>query len=112
MDKKKGFWGSLFKENKTSLGVLLGSIFFVIYSCFAVKYEISQGWDGYPSIQNIVKDVSRFVPVMGAAVAFFIFFIDAIAFFISWKRDRIQEIVKKAYDKGYKDGEKNRGKTP
>ncbi len=78
MEKGNGFWRDLWRNCKTSIALFLGSILFLAYSVIAVNYEIERGWSGHPSVQNVLLDISRFIPVAGAAVAALILFIDII----------------------------------
>ena len=112
MGNESGFWRDLWRNSKTSIALFLGSILFFAYSVVAVKYEIGQGWSGHPSVQNVLLDISRFIPVAGAAVAALILFIDIIVFlsglFIDWRKKRFQEAIEKAVlearSEAYKEG--------
>ena len=105
MEDKKGFWQSLrdlWKNSKTGVGLLLGSILFIAYSVIAIRYEIGQGWRGHPSVQTVLLDISRFIPVAAAVVAALIGGIDLILFLsgllVDWIKKRFQEAVKEAVE--------------
>ena len=102
MENGSGFWRDLWKNSKTSIALFLGAILFLVYSFVAVRYEIGQGWSGHPSVQNVLLDISRFIPVAGAAVAALILFIDIIIFvcglLIDWRKKRFQEAIEEAVD--------------
>ena len=112
LEKGNDFWRDLWRNSKTSIALFLGSLLFVAYSVIAVNYEIGRGWNGHPSVQNVLLDISRFIPVAGAAVAAFIFFIDIIVFLCGfladWRQKRFQkairEAVEKARSEAYKEG--------
>ena len=120
MEEKKGFWNTLrdlWKNSKTGVGLILGSVLFIFYSRIAIRYEIGVGWSGHPSVQNVMLDISRFIPVAAAFVAALILFIDLILFLcllcVDLKKKRFQEAVKEAvkeareegYAEGYADGQ-------
>ena len=120
MENESGFWRDLWRNSKTSIALFLGSILFLVYSRIAIRYEIGQGWSGHPSVPNVMLDISRFIPVAGAAVAALILFIDIIIFvcglLIDWRKKRFQEAVKEAvdaaraegYEEGYADGQEDK----
>ena len=86
------------------------------YSRIAIRYEIGQGWSGHPSVQNVLLDISRFIPVVGAAVAALILFIDIIVFvcglLVDWRKKRFQEAVDEAraeaFEKGFAAGQQDK----
>ena len=112
MENESGFWRGLWKNSKTSIALFLGSILFIPYSVIAVNYEIGQGWSGHPSVQNVLLDISRFIPVAGAAVAALILFIDIIVLvcglLIDWRKKHFQEAIEEAVvaarSEAYKEG--------
>ena len=112
MEKGNGFWRDLWRNSKTSIALFLGSILFLAYSVIAVNYEIERGWSGHPSVQNVLLDISRFIPVAGAAIAALILFIDIIVLlyglWVDWRKKRFQETIKAAVEKArseaYKEG--------
>ena len=115
LEKENGFGQplrDLWKNSKTGVALLFGSTFFLIYSFFAVKYEIGNGWSGYPSVQNVLDDISKFIPVAAAVVTTLIGGIDLVVFLSSWygdwRKKRFQEAVEaaiqKARDEGYQEG--------
>ena len=120
MENENGFWRDLWKNSKTSIALFLGSILFIAYSVIAVNYEIGRGWSGHPSVQNILLDISRFIPVAGAAVAVLILFIDIIVFLcgllVDWRKKRFQEAIEEAvinarseaYREGYIAGQQDK----
>lgn len=120
MGNESGFWRDLWKNSKTSIALFLGSILFLAYSRIAITYEIGQGWSGHPSVQNVLLDISKFIPVAGAAVAALILFIDIILFLcgllVDWRKKRFQVAVEKAvqeareegYAEGYIDGQEDK----
>ena len=116
MEKESGFWRDLWRNSKTGIALFLGSLLFLTYSRVAIRYEIGQGWSGHPSVQNVLLDISRFIPVVGAAVAALILFIDIIIFLcgllIDWRKKRFQEAVDEAraeaFEKGFAAGQQDK----
>ncbi|MDE0424290.1 MAG: hypothetical protein OXN25_05440 [Candidatus Poribacteria bacterium] len=120
MKKEKGFWLDLWVNSKTGIVLFLVSVFFIIYSLIAIRYEIGQGWRGHPSVQDVLMDISRFIPVAGAFVATLIGGIDLIVFFsglyIDWRKKRFQKAVasaveaarSEAYAEGYAAGQRDK----
>ena len=120
MENENGFWRDLWKNSKTSIALFLGSILFISYSRIAIRYEIGQGWSGHPSVQNVILDISRFIPVAGAAVAALILFIDIVVlvcgFLVDWRKKRLQEAIEsaveearsEAYREGYMAGQQDK----
>ena len=120
MGNENGFWRDLWKNSKTSIALFLGSILFLGYSSIAIRYEIGQGWSGHPSFQNVLLDISRFIPVAGAAVAALILFTDIIifvcGFLVDWRKKRLQEAIEaaveaarsEAYREGYIAGQQDK----
>ena len=120
MENENGFWRDLWRNSKTSIALFLGSILFIAYSVVAVNYEIGRGWIGHPSVQNVLLDISRFIPVAGAAVAALILFIDIIVFLcgllVDWRKKRFQEAIEEAvinarseaYREGYIAGQQDK----
>ena len=116
MEKESGFWRDLWRNSKTGIALFLGSLLFLTYSRVAIRYEIGQGWSGHPSVQNVLLDISRFIPVVGAAVAALILFIDVIVFvcglLVDWRKKRFQEAVDEAraeaFEKGFAAGQQDK----
>ena len=120
MENENGFWQDLWRNSKTGIALFLGSLLFLAYSRIAIRYEIGQGWSGHPSVQNVLLDISRFIPVVGAAVAALILFIDIIVFvcglLVDWRKKRFQEAIKaavvearsEAYKEGYIAGQQDK----
>ena len=120
MEKKIGFWRDLWKNSKTSVALFIGSALFIGYSVIAIRYEIGVGWSGHRSIQNVLMDISRFIPVAGAFVAALIGVIDFIVFLwglpVDWIKKRFQEAVKEAveeataeaFEKGFAAGQQDK----
>ena len=55
----RDFW----RTGKTGVALFLISLFALIYGYIALDYEITQGWKGHVSVQNVTKDISAFIPV-------------------------------------------------
>ena len=79
------------KTGKTGVALFLISIFVLIYGYIDMDYELEQGWNGHKSIQNVLKDISTFIPVGGALVAMFIGGFDIIMLFSDWYLEKREE---------------------
>ena len=92
----RDFW----KTGKTGFVLFLVSLFGSIYSCIALNYEITRGWNGYVSVQNVVKDISAFIPVDVFLVGMIVGGIDFIMLLSDWylarQEKRIQAAVEEA----------------
>lgn len=55
------FW----RTGKAGFTIFLISLFFLVYSYIALDYEMTRGWKGHESVQNVLKDISTFIPVGG-----------------------------------------------
>ena len=91
----RDFWGT----GKTGVALFLISLFALIYGKIALDFEITQGWKGHVSVQNVVKDISAFIPVGAATVAMIIGGIDLMMLlsdFIQARREKKIEAAKVA----------------
>lgn len=91
----RDFW----KTGKTGIALFLISLFALIYGYVALEFEITQGWKGHVSVQNVVKDISAFIPVGGTFVAMMIGGIDLMMLlsdFIQARREKQIEAAKVA----------------
>ena len=103
MKKEYELWKSVrdfWKTGKTGFALFLISLFGIIYSYMALNYEISRGWNGHVSLQNVVKDVSAFIPIAGLLVGIIVGGIDFIMLLSDWylarQEKRIQTAVEEA----------------
>ena len=108
----KTFWQAVrdfWRTGKTGVALFLISIFTLIYGYIALNYEITQGWKGHVSVQNVTKDISAFIPVGAAIVAMIIGGIDLIMLlsdFIEARREkRIAAATAAAKAEGIAEGE-------
>ena len=94
------FW----KTGKTGIALFLISFFALIYGYIAMEFEITQGWKGHVSIQNVLKDVSAFIPVGGAFVATIIGGIDIIMLLSDFIQARREKRIEAAKVEGIAEG--------
>ena len=102
MKKLDTFWQAVrdfWRTGKTGVALFLISLFALIYGDIALEFEITQGWKGHVSVQNVTKDISAFIPVGAACVAMIIGGIDLIMLlsdFIQARREKQIEAAKVA----------------
>ena len=95
------FW----KTGKAGVALFFISIFVLIYGNTALEFEVSRGWNGHESVQNVMKDISSFVPVGGAIVAMIIGGIDFIMLLSDWYAERNKRLRQIAREEGKAEGE-------
>ena len=117
MERPIGFWKTIrefWKTGKAGIALFLISVFVLIYGYIAYDFEIGRGWTGHESVQNVMKDISSFVPVGGTIVAMIIGGIDfmmLLADFIQARREkRIEAATAVAKEEGKAEG-KEEGKA-
>ena len=96
----RDFW----KTGKTGVALFLISLFVVIYGKIALDYEITKGWKGYESVQNVLKDISTFIPVGAAIVAMIVGGIDFIMLLSDWFLERREKRIQAAKEEGRQEG--------
>ena len=102
MKKLDTFWQAVrdfWRTGKTSVALFLISLFALIYGDIALEFEITQGWKGHVSFQNVMKDILAFIPVGAACVVMIIGGIDLIMLlsdFIQARREKQIEAAKEA----------------
>ncbi len=101
------FWNAIrefWKTGKTGVALFLISIFVLIYGYIALEFEVGRGWNGHVSVQNVVKDISSFVPLGGAIVAMIIGGIDFIMLLSDWYAEKSEKRRQKAREEGRAEG--------
>ena len=100
----RDFW----RTGKTGVALFLISLLALIYGYIALDYEIAQGWKGHLSVQNVMKDISAFIPVGAAFVAMIIGGTDLIMllsdFFEARREKRIAAAREEAKAEGFAEG--------
>ena len=107
MKQIKTFWQAVrefWQTGKTGIALFLISFFALIYGYIAMEFEITQGWKGHVSVQNILKDVSAFIPVGGAFVATIIGGIDIIMLLSDFIQARREKRIEAAKVEGIAEG--------
>ena len=96
----RDFW----KTGKAGFALFLISFFVSIYGFIAVDYEIAEGWKGHTSVQNVVKDISAFIPIGGVLVGMIVGGIDVIMLLSDWYLDRREKRIQAAKAEGIAEG--------
>ena len=107
MKKLAEFWQFLrysWQKGKTGVTILLIFVYVICYSSIALTYEIDNGWNGYKSFQNLLKEISAFIPIAGAFVAYHILEIDIIMLFSDIYRDIREKRDQKVKEEGITEG--------
>ena len=97
----RDFW----KKGKAGSALFLISLFVTIYGFIAVDYEGARGWKGHESVQNVLKDISAFIPVGGAFVGMIVGGVDIIMLLSDWYLERREKRVQTAKAEGIAEGE-------
>ena len=63
-----------------------------------------RGWQGHPSVQNVMDDLSDFIPVGGALVAMIVGGIDIMMLLSDWYFDRREKRLQTAKAEGIAEG--------
>ncbi|RKU23494.1 hypothetical protein C6503_02870 [Candidatus Poribacteria bacterium] len=101
------FWLALrdfWKKGKAGAVLFLISLFVTIYGFIAMDYEVARGWKGHESVQNVLKDISTFIPVGGAFVGMIVGGVDIIMLLSDWYLERREKRIQAAKAEGIAEG--------
>ena len=76
----RDFW----KTGKAGFVLFLISLFILVYGSIALDYETTRGWKGHESVQNVLDDISTFIPVGVALVGMIVGGIDLMMLLSDW----------------------------
>lgn len=68
----------------------------IIYGSIALDYETAKGWKGHESVQNVLDDISNFIPVGAAVVGMIVGGIDFTMLLSDWYYDRREKRIRAA----------------
>ena len=94
----------LWRAGKAGVVLFLVSLFVVIYGYIALDYEVTRGWNGHASVQNVLKDLSTFIPVGVAIVGMIIGGIDLMMLLSDWFLARQEKRIQAAREEGREEG--------
>ena len=94
----------LWRAGKAGVVLFLVSLFVMIYGYIALDYEVTRGWNGHASVQNVLKDLSTFIPVGVAIVGMIIGGIDLMMLLSDWFLARQEKRIQAAREEGYAEG--------
>lgn len=107
LKKNRAFWRTVrefWRTGKAGFALFLASLFFLIYSYIALDYEITRGWKGHESVQNVLKDISTFIPVGGTLIAMIVGGIDIMMLLSDWFYDRREKRIQAEREEARKEG--------
>ena len=107
MKKLGAFWRAVrdfWRTGKAGVALFLVSLFVTIYGYIALDYELTRGWQGHESIQNVLKDISDFIPVGAAFVGMIVGGIDLLMLLSDWYLARQEKQIQAAKAEGKAEG--------
>ena len=106
--KKSGaFWRAvrdLWRTGKAGVALFLISLFVIVYGYIALDYELTRGWKGHASVQNVLKDISDFIPVGAAFVGMIMGGLDLLMLLSDWYLARQEKRIQAAKAEGIAEG--------
>ena len=107
LEKIEGILASrkrLLANRESGVALFLISLFVIIYGYTALDYELTRGWKGHPSVQNVLKDISDFIPVGAAFVGMIVGGIDLLMLLSDWYLARQEKRMQTAKAEGKAEG--------
>ena len=107
MKKSGEFWRAVrdfWRTGKAGVVLFLVSLFVVVYSYMALDYELTRDWKGHESVQNVLKDISDFIPVGIAFVGMIVGGIDLLMLLSDWYLARQEKRIQAAKAEGKAEG--------
>ena len=91
-------------NRESGVALFLISLFVIIYGYIALAYELTRGWQGHESVQNVLKDISDFIPVGAAFVGMIVGGIDLVMLLSDWYLARQEKRIQVAKAEGKAEG--------
>ena len=96
----RDFW----RTGKAGIALFLISLLVSTYGYIALDYELTRGWKGHESVQNVLKDISDFIPVGAACVGMIVGGIDLVMLLSDWYLARQEKRIQTAKAEGKAEG--------
>ena len=107
MKRSRAFWRGVrdfWRTGKAGVVLFLISLCVMVYSYIALDYELTRGWKGHESVQNVLEDISDFIPVAIAYVGMIVGGIDLIMLLSDWYLARQENRIQAAKAEGKAEG--------
>ena len=107
----KELWGKFWQvfrdywnDGKSAITIFIISILTLIYGDIALDHEIDKGWTGHESVENVLTEISVFVPYCSAFVAVIIGAIDILVLLSDAFQEKREKPIEAAKVEGITQG--------
>ena len=111
----KELWGKIWRalrdylrdywyDGKSTLTIFIISVLTLIYGKIALDHEIEKGWTGHESVENVLTEISVFVPYCSAFVAVIIGAFDILVSLSDAFREKREKSIEAAKAEGFAQG--------
>ena len=101
------FWRALrdyWNDGKSTITIFIISVLTLIYGKIALDHEIEKGWTGHESLENVLTEISVFVPYCSAFVAVIIGSIDILVLLSDAFREKREKPIETSKAEGFAQG--------
>ena len=90
---------------KATFTIVVTFVYVICYSNIVLTYEVENGWKGYLSIQNLMKEISAFIPIAALFAAILAAEVDLIMLFSEIYKNRREKRDQKMREEGIVEGQ-------